>query len=710
MLNTTRHIIKFTLALLLMCGSVGYAQVWPPVGMQGGGSASNPWQIKTAEDLHALALFVNASQTNANSTEGKHYRIMNHIDLAEFLGTPTANPQGWLPIGKGLDVLGNGRYAFKGYMHGGGHVISGLRINRTHATENRTENFFVGLFGVIENATIDSLGVEVAIGDSVKGDNFTGILVGSSYWNSTIEQVYTKGKISGQLFVGGLAGHLAGSRVENSYSTANVFGTSEYTGGLIGQLYFGGSVKYAYATGNVEGYSATGGLIGYLRFQSPTVENIFVANANVKGIDKIGKITGENFGSTPILSNGYASSSLVKTGNAGFNDGVERNSEDLKSESFFKTASNWTGGAWNFANIWIMEPDGYPVFQWQNLVEIPIIETFIVTSNAGLGGTISPMGDSTVVAGESITFVITANSGYKVDRVWINEIIREGITTTYTFENVRGDSSIYVTFDTIIIPPVVDPALDTILIAGGAIITPAFNPNVYSYTIEMPCSRRTTLFFLAKSGDTVWIDDENYTHKLYEFEGMEGAIDLLEVIVSNSTVEKTYTFNIRTPYDSVRIIKPFPNVLSVVNNPALFGGGQPFKDNGSYQWYKDGILLAGEKNGVLYLGAGHTIGNNRYSVDVTHIDGTTSRICPTSWEVVVNSLEVYPNPTVGHLSVRAAETFEKQPTRIEIFSLDGKLVEVFNSTGDITDLNLTHLPGGMYLVRQNGQTAIVVKH
>jgi len=515
------------------------------------------------------------------------------------------------------------------------------------------------------------------------------------------------GTVSGQLSVGGIAGHFANSHLSNSYSTADVSGSTGYTGGLIGQMYFGGSVNYTYASGTVRGFLSAGGLVGSARFANPSIHNSVAANTVVIGADHIGRILGENFGATVDLSSCYACNALERVGNGGYYDGTGRYQNYLRSEVKYVYSGYWTDDAWDFSNIWVMQPDGFPVFQWQGLVDIPIIETFIVTSNTGLGGTISPMGDSTVVAGESITFVITPNSGHKVDRVWINEVIREGITTTYTFENVRGDSTIYVTFDTIIIP--INPALDTILIAGGATMIPAFNPDIYSYTIEMPCSRRTTIYFLANAGSSVWINEQNYTQRLFEFEGMEGATDLLEVIVDNSFGEKTYTFNIRTPYDSIRIINPFPNVLSVVNNPALFGSGQLFKDNGGYQWYRDGIRLAGEIGGVLYLGPGQTIGNSRYSVDVTHIDGTTSRICPASWEVVVNSLEVFPNPTMGHLSVKAAKTFENQPSRIEIFTTEGKLVEVFNSTGDITDLNLTHLPRGTYIIRQNGQVAIVLK-
>jgi hypothetical protein len=569
------------------------------------------------------------------------------------------------------------------------------------------------LFGVIENATIDSLGVVVAEGDSVRGDNFTGILVGASYWNSTIEQVYTKGNVSGQLFVGGLAGHLAGSRVENSYSVANVFGSSEFTGGLIGQMYFGGSVKYSYAIGNVEAFSGAGGLIGYVRLQSPTVQNVFTANSNVTGEEKAGKIIGDNFGATPILSHIYASDATTVVGSGGFNNGTNQTLAEFKSENFFTTAAHWTGGAWNFNTIWIMEPDGFPVFRWQNLVEIPIIpDIYTILASAGNGGTIMPSGAIDVEAGSDTTFRFTPNAGFEIDSVWINNIYRSDVTTSYTFVNVQAHGDIHVTFRELHI----DPILSAFEIVGdnGVTITPAFDPNVFTYEIDLGCDNpdgNTYLFlYAANPKDTIRVGNEYFVgFKHYIHRNVEGNVDIVEVRVINTVDENTYRFTIRMPYDSVRILRPFPNVLEVINNPLLLGGQEFLKDQ--YQWLRNGAPITDlvSNRGVLYLGAGQTVGNHVFSVNVTHVDGTTNRICPTSWSVAVNSLEVYPNPTMGHLSVKAAETFEKQPSLIEIFTIDGKLVEVFNSTGDITDLNLTHLPRGTYVIRQNGQSAIVLK-
>ncbi|MDR1739176.1 MAG: Ig domain-containing protein [Bacteroidales bacterium] len=373
-------LIYFTLFLcsIFLCNIAANAQLFPPVGMQGSGSENSPWQIKSAEELHSLALYVNTSMENANSTEGKHYRIMNDIDLTDFL---KGNSLGWLPIGKCAGVLGNVRYAFKGYMHGGGHVISGLRINRSIPDSNHARNFYIGLFGVIENATIDSLGVEVAAGDSVKGDNYIGILVGYSYWNSYINQCYTKGKVVGQLHVGGLAGWFAGGSIENCYADAEVHSSSRFVGGLLGQLYYGGSVRYCYAINNVTGHRRVGGLIGFVHHSSAKVTDCFVAGGLISGTGS--KILGESNADSLEFNHCYAGSHVIMEGESGVYDGSQISHEELKTEDFFTNIDNWSEDIAHFSNAWAIVEGRFPVLRWQGLVpDKPELVPPTITTNS----------------------------------------------------------------------------------------------------------------------------------------------------------------------------------------------------------------------------------------------------------------------------------------------------------------------------------------
>jgi hypothetical protein len=341
------------------------AQTWPPAGMLGDGSADSPWLIGTGGDLQALAAFVNASVQNANTTEDKHYRIINDIDLSKDLGTLERNPEGWNPIGTCTDVLGNHRRAFKGYMHGGGHIISNLRIHKHDHIKNIAKNFYAGLFGVIENATIDSLGVEVAQGDSVKGSNFIGILVGYAYTNNKISQCYTSGKVSGQLYVGGLVGSFSGGSIENCYSQADVYGISQHVGGLVGCLYYGSKVSYSYASGNVDGHWQVGGLIGKTRFGSAAIRNCVAANSLLAGeIDVCAVLGGVNKTNVAGHKN-YALASTMATGHD-LHDGIPALQSELQTTDFYTNYYYWEGGIWDFKTIWtIGDSSTYPVFRWQ---------------------------------------------------------------------------------------------------------------------------------------------------------------------------------------------------------------------------------------------------------------------------------------------------------------------------------------------------------
>jgi len=626
MFDIKRHITKLLLIFALLCGGVGYAQTWPPHGMLGSGSESNPWQIRTAEELHALAVLVNESRANANWTRGQHFRLMNNIDLTDFL---SGNPQGWLPIGRALDIKGNRRHAFQGHFHGGRRTISGLRINRYCDDELRPENFFIGLFGIIENATIDSLAVVVAEGDSVRGDNFTGILVGSAHWNNRIEQVSTEGKVVGQLFVGGLAGKLANSHITNCYSKANVYGASRHVGGLVGTMYFGGSITHSYASGNVDGYVSVGGLVGYIRFENAEIRNTFVASSSIKtrqaeGRQTAGRLVGHYFESTTQFSNNFISSTLTLLGRSGYNDGYRDTILEAFSDvNFFTNSDYWHNNIWDFENVWGFDYYSVlPIFRWQ------------------------------------------------------------------------------------IVP---EPFLDTLLITEGAFMYPEFSPYVFEYIIFLPCGNGNRMNFTFEANyrlsmHTYRASASEVLHHSYI--GWEGLVSNFELTVFNELNHyQIYRFIVHTPYDSIRIIRPYPNVLTVVNRPDIHGG-QFFLENG-YQWFRDGQMLYGQNRGVLYLGRDQSVGNSRFSVHVTHLDGTINRVCPRSWDIEVMNLHVFPNPTHGELTVLSANP--QAPSRIEVFTVCGRLVKIVYPTGDQTELNLSGLQPGTYIVRQDGQTAVVIK-
>jgi len=73
------------------------------------------------------------------------------------------------------------------------------------------------------------------------------------------------------------------------------------------------------------------------------------------------------------------------------------------------------------------------------------VKTYYITASAGANGTISPSGSIQANCGSSKTFTITPNTCYQIDSVIVNGS-NKGSVTTYTFNNVRADSTIRAVF------------------------------------------------------------------------------------------------------------------------------------------------------------------------------------------------------------------------------------------------------------------------
>lgn len=73
------------------------------------------------------------------------------------------------------------------------------------------------------------------------------------------------------------------------------------------------------------------------------------------------------------------------------------------------------------------------------------MEPYAITASAGTGGSISPSGTVLADQGESLTFTITADSGYEISDVLVDGA-SVGAVSTYTFENVTSDHTIAASF------------------------------------------------------------------------------------------------------------------------------------------------------------------------------------------------------------------------------------------------------------------------
>jgi hypothetical protein len=75
----------------------------------------------------------------------------------------------------------------------------------------------------------------------------------------------------------------------------------------------------------------------------------------------------------------------------------------------------------------------------------PAPTAYTITATAGIGGSISPSGSTSVTEGNSKTYTVTASSGYKIADVKVDGS-SIGAASTYTFSSVSSSHSISATF------------------------------------------------------------------------------------------------------------------------------------------------------------------------------------------------------------------------------------------------------------------------
>ncbi|MDR0385467.1 MAG: InlB B-repeat-containing protein [Prevotellaceae bacterium] len=327
-------------ALILMIISASlYAQNSPFSG-GGSGSKEDPYRIAQLSDLILVRDHCGGSYTNT------HFRLTADITVSAT----------WTPIG-------NENNKFTGYFHGGGHRISGLKI------QERKDNY-AGLFGYSEG-TIDSLYIG---GTTVKGEQYVGGLVGRNagsiifcHANVDVDAI----KTDGSAFSGGLAGHNTGiirsSSAKGDVQTSSY--VSAYSGGLAGYCSGNSEITDCFATGYVEasahGASTaySGGLAGYSG-SNATISHCYTAgkpsSMAEQGTTYTGAVIGYN--ENGKVADCYFNSDIV--GNSISGTGFGPGTAEGKSTAGMKLKDIYTG--WDFNDIWGINGD-YPYLRNQPL-------------------------------------------------------------------------------------------------------------------------------------------------------------------------------------------------------------------------------------------------------------------------------------------------------------------------------------------------------
>jgi hypothetical protein len=377
--------MKQTLRLTTLCFIsafvAGLAFAQKDASWIGDYSSTTDFTISTPAQLKALADTVNAT-SNSLDFDGKTIVLANDINLSGYAC--------WAPIGKSSTAK------FKGTFNGRHHIIYNLKITSLFPNGGNNE-CAAGLFGYIENATLDSL----IVGDSIShiGNNvdFAGGIVAHST-NSIIKQCVAFGILNVKIYTdgnaaGGIVGYATGSTISQcaNYDSINTIkgAGNVCTGGIAGKLQGTSKILYCYNQGNITsnwGYS--GGILGYLDNTNVRVDTCFnVGSVNNSGTTNyssgivgyttyaptkitysynIGNIISTNKGAivgnsgSGIPSNCYfdycQSGVNIPKGNAPSDSIGKKHTIDMLQQATYST--------WDFTNVWTLDDNAFPYFVW----------------------------------------------------------------------------------------------------------------------------------------------------------------------------------------------------------------------------------------------------------------------------------------------------------------------------------------------------------
>jgi len=224
----------------------------------GNGTAGDPYQIRTVDQLQNMSANLSAN-----------YTIKQDIDAG--------STSGWND-GSGFNPIGSEAAPFRGSLDGGGYDIILMYVQR----QDRP----TGLFGWIgASGTVDDVMIQQA---QIAGGDSTGALAGVN--KGTITSSYSSGTISGWNMVGGLVGNNNGGTITGSDSICAVSGNFD-AGGLVGTNTDSASITTSRAQAVVVGIETVGGVVG--SNDNSTISQCY-SLPDVTGTENTGGLVGEN--------------------------------------------------------------------------------------------------------------------------------------------------------------------------------------------------------------------------------------------------------------------------------------------------------------------------------------------------------------------------------------------------------------------------------
>lgn len=634
----------------------------------GDGTANNPYQISTLNDLILLS----------ESPEYWDY-ITYFIQIADIDASNTDTLNGGLgfkPIGIGY---GANEQSFSGYYNGNGYSIINLYINRPNQN-------YVGLFGATSRSTefYDSIIIvkNLKLIDAyVFGNNNVGGFVGGNM--GRIINCFISGNIIGNNVVGGIADFSRG--VVDCRSEAKVVGNND-VGGLVGVIstcLIGHSILNSSASGDITGKNNVGGLAGgnmlALGIENPVYSSF--ATGNVTGEENVGGLVGDN---RADLFRCYSTSRVVGKSNVG--GLIGKNLREFKECYTTGDVSgvNNVGGLVGNNNQRI-----YNCYSMGNIDGnintggiVGYTETSIITTCYSIS---EVSGDSNVGGFVGFAFIgMNHYSGF-----YNNVNTDTSAATGLALPEMQKDTSFKgFDFSSIwAIHPLINcgyPYLQA--------IPPGATDTIFSITDNSRCGKGTlVLEATAQSGKINWYNlasrgDILYTGESFETPFLDSSASFWVELKDEYCVLPR-----REVFATLFLID-----LSVSQTvDTLFAK----EDSAIYQWLDCGNNFKPISGATLQTFTPDTTGN--YAVEITKNSCTDTSSCILMYIGNVeiadkrHQFSIYPNPAINQLTI---EVFDNNIYSFEIKGLTGNLIANGNLQNGENLIDISTISAGVYFV------------
>ena len=322
-MNKKKYFLFFTTVAMLIAGVVFSSckkKKTDDVDEFGDGSEGKPFKVAKVADLKRVG--TGEKGPGGTWTHDKCYLQVANIDLN--------NVSDWTPICESI-------YAFTGTYNGNGYTISNLTV----VGDNDERGLFKSVSGTIANVRLSNVNItgkqhvggvaaKLLNGGTIHHCSVNSITITSSYGyvggitgsnasGGTVNNcMVTNGTITNNHVLYGRLGGIVGENsgiIKNCYATVDVSGRVQ-TGGVAGSTGGNATVQYCYATGKVTSLERqVGGIVGD---NYGKLYNCVALNAEAKKTasettpgDNIGRITGNNAGSSADLRDNHARSSMM---------------------------------------------------------------------------------------------------------------------------------------------------------------------------------------------------------------------------------------------------------------------------------------------------------------------------------------------------------------------------------------------------------------